>query len=689
MPLHLGAANVMPQRQRGCLPELNLALNIHRMTSPAPHFTSRSMRSPSGPALSQDSAGNSVDPQAGSRQTDSPPCASPAEGRFVPLGEPADIMVCIVSYNSADALPDLIESLRGEAKVLRLRVVVADNDSSDGTLQVLSEHPDVVALPTGGNLGYASGINTTFRLPRGGEAVLVINPDIVVEKGAIGVLHSRLLASQAGIVVPRLLESDGSLYCSLRREPSILRALGDALFGNRFQNRPGSLAEIDYQTEDYRRPGRIEWATGAALLISADMVQRLGDWDDQFFLYSEEVDYFRRAREAGASIWYEPLAAMRHAQGGSGSSPKLNALMAANRIRYVRKHHGRTYAAWFRSAVVLAECLRFFLPAHKGILRTVLDENTWDSLPGPTVREHPLPASTAFPAGSVIIPAHNEAPVIARTLQQLMPVVESGSVEVIVACNGCTDGTAEIAMEFPGVTVLQIDEASKPAALNAADALATLWPRLYLDADIEISPVTLRMVLDRLGADGVFAARPAFRYDDSGASWQVRAFYRARRRMPSTRQALWGAGVYALSQAGRARFQVFPPLTADDLFVDLHFGVGEKSIVNAPPVTVRTPKDASALLSVLRRVYRGQGEMRGRGAPDSAVSGSSGQQPVGSSGRTLGELLLSVRSPVDAFDAFCYAHLALLARRRKPGNGSQLWERDDSSRTVRSAEVGQ
>lgn len=603
-------------------------------------------------------------------------------GTFVPLGEPAQIVVCVVSYNSADALPGLIASLREEAKAMRLRVVVVDNDSTDGSVQQLLAHPDIVTVCTGGNLGYASGINEALRLPMDGDAVLVINPDIVVEKGAIAALHARLLSSRAGVVVPRILESDGSLYCSLRREPSVLTALGDALFGSRFPTRPGRLAEIDYGTANYRLPHSIEWATGAALLISAEMVEKIGDWDDQFFLYSEEVDYFRRVREAGSTIWYEPAAAMTHAQGGSGSSARLNALMAVNRIRYIRKHHSPGYSAWFRAVVVLAESLRFPLPEHSGILRAVLDRNSWDHLPGPTAREAGTDGLVQFPQGTVIIPAHNEAHVIARTLQRLMPAVRSGQVEVIVACNGCTDNTAEIALTFVGVQVLQLPEPSKTAALNAADAAATRWPRLYLDADIEISPAALRMVLQRVSDGTVPAARPAFRYDDSGATWPVRAFYQARRRIPSTHTALWGAGAYALSESGRSRFHDFPALTADDLFVDLQFSAGEKSIVNSPPVQVRTPKNTYALLAILRRAYRGQHEIRHGSRAGTSADGSDRKQAVTSSGRTFLELVRSVRRPKHAADAAIYTLLVLIARRNPRGQAPLRWERDETSRTV-------
>ena len=87
----------------------------------------------------------------------------------------------------------------------------------------------------------------------------------------------------------------------------------------------------------------------------------------------------------------------------------------------------------------------------------------------------------------MIIPAHNEASVIGRTLGRLDPLAPGGQVEVIVACNGRTDNTAELARGFKGVRVLDVPEPSKVAALNAADAEASRWPRLYRDADIEIT----------------------------------------------------------------------------------------------------------------------------------------------------------------------------------------------------------
>jgi glycosyltransferase involved in cell wall biosynthesis len=288
--------------------------------------------------------------------------------------------------------------------------------------------------------------------------------------------------------------------------------------------------------------------------------------------------------------------------------------------------------------------------------------------------------------GSVVIPAHDEAPVIRRCLDALLTGFGPGELDVVVVCNGCRDGTAARARaaghaEPAGhaVRVVELGVASKPAALRAGDGAARAFPRLYVDADVVVPGAAARLVLKRLRA-GALAARPPIRYDSSEASAPVRSYYRARSRVPAVLGSLWGAGVYGLSEAGRRRFASFPDVVADDLWVDRLFDRSEVEIVDCPPVVVAVPRRSRDLVRVLRRAYRGKAETSP--TPD---RDDPGPNTIGSMVRDLGKL--SVTGLVPALDAATYASFAAGARITlalplldQDPRPAETWERDDSSR---------
>ncbi|MEJ1921979.1 glycosyltransferase family 2 protein [Microbacterium sp. KHB019] len=317
-----------------------------------------------------------------------------SKARFVDAKEHADVAVVVVTYRNASDIDRLIESLRREATANRLRVIIADNDSPDDTLSAARAHSDVIAFSSGGNLGYSGGINAAARDAGSADAVLVLNPDIEVEPGAIAAMRSRLDQHGVGVVVPMIVDSAGERTDSLRREPSILRGLGDALLGGRLRRRPGAFAEMIFVPEVYGAARRVDWATGAALMVSSEAAAAIGEWDERFFLYSEETDYFRRAREAGFTVWYEPAAVVRHAEGGSGGSLQQFTLLAVNRIRYFAKYHGAVATALFHFTAVLNEVTRARDARHRAILRTVLRPRSWAELPRAT-RSDPSAADAA------------------------------------------------------------------------------------------------------------------------------------------------------------------------------------------------------------------------------------------------------------------------------------------------------
>ena len=152
---------------------------------------------------------------------------------FAGPAEHAEVCVIVVTFNNLADLPDFLTSLRAQALAGDLRVVVVDNGSTDGTVEYLSQVPDLTLIRSPGNLGYAGGVNLALGQSARCNALLVVNADLVLRPGAISAMIARLKSSRAAVVVPLILTQDGSRYPSLRREPSLSRALGDALLGSR------------------------------------------------------------------------------------------------------------------------------------------------------------------------------------------------------------------------------------------------------------------------------------------------------------------------------------------------------------------------------------------------------------------------------------------------------------------------
>lgn len=218
---------------------------------------------------------------------------------------------------------------------------------------------------------------------------------------------------------------------------------------------------------------------------------------------------------------------------------------------------------------------------------------------------------------SVIIPAHNEESVLGRCLRALLGEQASQELEIIVVANGCTDATAEVARDFGGqVRVVSTDIASKSHALNLGDGLARGFPRLYVDADVELPAASVREICSTLERGPYQAAAPTARFDFSGCSWGVRAYYRFWRALPFARGAIAGGGVYGLSAAGRQRFGSFPDLVADDLFVRELFGDDERIALGCE-VIVRPPRNVRSLVRVRARILAGNRDYRRgqRGSP--------------------------------------------------------------------------
>jgi len=288
---------------------------------------------------------------------------------------PTAVRAVVVTYNSGAFIGECLESLahafvRGED----LDVVVADNGSDDDTLEIVRRvMPEARILELGDNLGYAPAINRAARDAEG-SAVFVLNPDLVLERGSGSALLAALTANpEIGIAVPVIREPDGRVFAALRRRPTILRALGEALLGGSRAGACPALGETVPPGPAYAQPTVADWATGACWLVRAECATTVGAWDERFWLYSEETDYALRAGDAGWTVQLVPDAEVVHVGGESNTNPRLWTVLTTNRIRSYAKRHGPVATAWFWGAVVLNEMLR--APRHhtnRAALRALL-----------------------------------------------------------------------------------------------------------------------------------------------------------------------------------------------------------------------------------------------------------------------------------------------------------------------------
>jgi len=249
---------------------------------------------------------------------------------------------------------------------------VVDNDSDDGSVDIAhATRPRVIKM--GRNAGYAAAINAGAATASPDAHLLILNPDVRLHPGIASLLVDRLTDSSVGVAVPRLLAEDGTTCWSIRREPSVVTAWTDAILGGTLAARVGT-GEMVGDPAVYNREGLIDWATGAILAVSARVRGIVGDWDESFFLYMEEVDYMRRVRECGFSVVYVPQAQAMHIGGEYRENPRLYALLSANRIRYHRRHHGPLSTAAFRLSIILGEGMRAVRgpPGHRAAVRAAL-----------------------------------------------------------------------------------------------------------------------------------------------------------------------------------------------------------------------------------------------------------------------------------------------------------------------------
>ncbi|QIX28841.1 glycosyltransferase [Nocardioides sp. JQ2195] len=275
---------------------------------------------------------------------------------------------------------------------------------------------------------------------------------------------------------------------------------------------------------------------------------------------------------------------------------------------------------------------------------------------------------------SVVIPANNESATIERTLVALRSGVGGAAeLDVVVVCNGCTDDTAEAARRAdPLARVIEVPEPSKTAAVRVGNAATRVFPRVHVDADVELTGAALRLLVAALD-DGVLAAAPQRIQPRDGCTRPVRWYYDVWEQLPQVRAGLFGRGVVALSDEGQRRVSALPPMMSDDLVISEVFHPSERRVVEAATVVVHPARTMRALLRRRVRVVTGNAQADADGVR---------RRDAVTTPRTL--LRMIRRQPSLAMRMPFFVAVTLVARWRaraavRSGDFT-TWQRDESSR---------
>ncbi|RKT78482.1 GT2 family glycosyltransferase [Terracoccus luteus] len=292
--------------------------------------------------------------------------------------EVVNVGIAIVTYNNSRDILSLCASMNLDAEKLVTRILVVDNGSSDDTVAVARGIPGVRVIVNEANAGFAGGVNVALHaLGDEVDAVAVLNPDAVVAPGALRELAAALTDPSVGVAVPRVTEPDGEAAYSLRREPGILTALGDAAVGSRLRRRPAWLSDTLWDPRAYEHDHDVDWASGAAWMVARDVVGCVGPMDERYFLYSEEVEYARRVRRHGWRVRYVASAEVAHVGGASGRSAALDALRAMNRVKDYRSCHLLLPSLVFGAVVVGHQAVRSSRGTYADVTRLLLRPRSW------------------------------------------------------------------------------------------------------------------------------------------------------------------------------------------------------------------------------------------------------------------------------------------------------------------------
>jgi GT2 family glycosyltransferase len=286
-----------------------------------------------------------------------------------------DISISIVSYNTSDLLRACLQSLEARRDEIALEIIVIDNNSSDGSAEMVrAEFPKVLLIEAGENLGYGRANNLGLK-DAGGRYFFVLNSDTEVQPGALRALVDFLdNHPKAGAVTAQLILPDGSIQPSCATDPNLMKVFWEQTYLDRLfpHNKiTGGYTMTHWNYDDIRE---VEQVAGAAVVIRREAWQQIGGFDPAFFMYFEDTDLCIRLRKAGWSIWFLPDARVHHKVGASSDKDwQLRARMVCSlnwsRYYYFSKRESTFRGKMLKTLVVMGALLRLITWSFIAIIK--------------------------------------------------------------------------------------------------------------------------------------------------------------------------------------------------------------------------------------------------------------------------------------------------------------------------------
>jgi N-acetylglucosaminyl-diphospho-decaprenol L-rhamnosyltransferase len=268
----------------------------------------------------------------------------------------ADITAIVVTHDAEPWIERSLESLRGTGA----EVIVVDNASTDGTLEIVRGRFPEARVVEQENRGFGAGNNAGMRAASG-RYFLLLNPDAWLTEGAVEDLVAFADEHpEAAVIGPRLLNPDGSLQRSVRGYPTPWRIATEYFFLRKLAPRSRALNALFGAGFDHKSVREADYLFGACLLVRRDAVDSVGGFDEKFFLMSEEVDWCYRFRQAGWKVLFFPGAEVFHVVGASLNPARFEDVVRGH-LQFLRKHRGTQAAERARRVMLWGLRLRGLL----------------------------------------------------------------------------------------------------------------------------------------------------------------------------------------------------------------------------------------------------------------------------------------------------------------------------------------